>query len=245
METKHDVVMTVTGLSQKRGDREIIRNISFSLLQGECLGIFGLRGSGKTTLLHALAGIDRISSGAVEILGHDIRKDFRYKRDLGLVTQEPSLFKDLNVLENLDYIAVLKGCSQQNTASLIEKLELYDYLKKPINSLELGVYQRLSLACALLNNPKILIADEIIRDIDLKSHQLILKVIKSFLEAGSSCLWGFSNIEDVSLLNRLIWLEEGLNEILQPEEAMVKWNEIRKVFSDMNQADPSPPSPEV
>lgn len=228
VESEQAAVMTVSGLSQKRGRREVIKNLSFTLLQGECLGIFGLRGSGKTTLLHTLAGINRVSSGKVEILGHDINKSMGYKKGLGLVTQEPSLFKDLKVLENLDYIAVLKGCDTAPISPLVERLELNDYLKKSISSLDLGVYQRLSLACALVNKPKILIVDEIIRDIDLYSHHLIAKEIEAYVSAGGSCLWGFSNIEDASKMSRIVWLEAGVNEIYEPETALAKWYEIKK-----------------
>ncbi|MEN6391707.1 MAG: ABC transporter ATP-binding protein [Syntrophomonas sp.] len=231
-ETEQTALMTVTGLSQKRGRREVIKNLSFTLLKNECLGIFGLRGSGKTTLLHTLAGIDRVSSGKVEILGHDIKKSTGFKKSLGLVTQEPSLFKDLKVLENLDYIAVLKGCGPRNITPLVERLELGEFLQKPVTNLDLGVYQRLSLACALVNDPEILIADELIRDIDLYSHHLIIREMERFLGSGRSCIWGFSNIEDAERMSRIVWLEAGLNEIYEPEAALAKWDEIKKANFD-------------
>lgn len=226
-ETEQKTVMTVSGLSQKRGRREVIKNLSFTLFKNECLGIFGLRGSGKTTLLHTLAGIDRVSSGKVEILGHDIKKSTAYKKSLGLVTQEPSLFKDLKVLENLDYIAVLKGCDPSNIPPLVARLKLQEYLLKPVINLDLGVYQRLSLACALVNNPQVLIADELIRDIDLYSRRLILEEMNNYLGSGGSCIWGFSNIDDAARMSRVVWLEAGLNEIYEPEAALAKWDEIK------------------
>ncbi|MEA1961972.1 MAG: ABC transporter ATP-binding protein [Bacillota bacterium] len=219
-------VVQARNLVQKSGKQPVINDIDLDLFQGECLGVFGLRGSGKTTLLHALAGIERCKSGSIDILGYRAGKSEKYKRKLGLVTQERSLFQDLNVAENLDFLASIKQASQPKIEEMIERFQLQPYLKDPVNNLDVGVYQRLALACALLNEPQVLIVDEMIRDINLDSRLIILKEMESFVTAGNSCICGFSNMEYVHYMDRVAWLDEGKIQIYSPEAAAARWNEL-------------------
>lgn len=103
------------------GKQTILNKVSFSVLPGECFGIFGTRSTGKTSLLHVLAGVVRFRAGTVRIMGHDIKATDRYKRVIGLVTQERSLFPDLNTGENLDYLAVLKNCPRERLLALVDR----------------------------------------------------------------------------------------------------------------------------
>jgi ABC-2 type transport system ATP-binding protein len=227
-------VVDVRDLAQNFFLKPILKGISLQLLPGECLGIFGLRGSGKTSLLHILAGIDRFTSGTVEVLGCNISKSQRFKQELGLVTQEPSLFLDLNVLENLDFIAALKNVKQVDIAieRVTSQLKLNDYLRHPIPALDVGLYQRLSLACALLNSPRLLIIDELIKDIDLYSRSLIINQLKLFLQRGGACICGFSNMEMADYFDRVGWLEIGQLEILAPSQAHEKWNNLVDFYKE-------------
>lgn len=230
-EQAESMVINVKHLHQKIAAREILRDLTFQVRKGECLGIFGLRGSGKTSLLHILAGIDGFASGTVEILGSSMNgKDSSYKRHLGLVTQFPSLFHDLTVAENLDYIALLKGCGKGQTESLCESLELGPYLREAAVRLEVSVYQRLALACALLNQPDILIVDEIIKDIDLPSRQIIVDQLTRYRQAGGTCIWGFSHMYYNKWMDRVAWLEDGQISLYLPQEAVERWQEQVREF---------------
>ncbi|HWP95329.1 MAG TPA: ATP-binding cassette domain-containing protein [Syntrophomonadaceae bacterium] len=231
-EPVESMVITVNHLHQKIAAREILRDLTFDVRRGECLGIFGLRGSGKTSLLHILAGIDRFSSGMVEILGCSLGgKDSSFMRHVGLVTQFPSLFHDLTVAENLDYIALLKGCGTSQIQSLCESLELGPYLREAAVRLEVSVYQRLALACALLNQPDILIVDEIIKDIDLASRQLIVNQLNGYRQAGGTCIWGFSHMYYNKWVDRVAWLEDAQISLYSPQEAVERWQEQVLAFS--------------
>ncbi|MDD3364090.1 MAG: ABC transporter ATP-binding protein [Syntrophomonas sp.] len=219
-------VVEVKDLVQKFFLKPVLNGVSLQLFPGECLGIFGLRGSGKTSLLHILAGVDRFSSGTVEVLGCNISKSQQFKQKMGLVTQEPSLFQDLSVMENLDFIAALKNVRQENIGRVTAQLELKEYLRHPITALDVGLYQRLALACALLNSPRLLILDELIKDIDLYSRHLIIKQLKPFLQGGGACICGFSNMDMADFFDRVGWLEYGQLEILAPSQARKKWNNL-------------------
>lgn len=214
-----DAVVVIKDLVQKVDGRMMLDGIDLELYRGECLGIFGYRGSGKTTLLHIAAGIDRFNAGTVHVLGHKVGRSQAYKGRIGLVTQQPSLFNDLNVVENLEFFCALKRVPQAKMRDSIARLELEKYLKEPLPHLDVGSYQRVALGCALLNNPEILIVDELIRDIDLPSRRIILQVLNDYLSAGNSVMAGFSNIEYVNYMDRVAWLEDGQISIYNPAEA--------------------------
>jgi len=228
-------VIRVNNLVQKMGRKTVLKGISFEVLPGECLGVFGTRGTGKTSLLHILAGIDRFTSGQVEILGLNIRKTDKFKRELGLVTQERSLFLDMTVGENLDFIAALKKASRADVREMIERYELNEILSESVTVLDtMGVYQRLSLACAMLNHPKVLIVDEIIKDIDIYSRHLILRKLKQFLAEGGACVCGFSNIASCEHMDRVVWLEGSEMTLYDPECAQAEWNRQEQLDTEQS-----------
>jgi ABC-2 type transport system ATP-binding protein len=218
-------IVTVEKLVQKMGKELVLDEISFSVLPGECFGIFGPRGSGKTSLLHILAGIDRFVSGDVRIFNYNIRRSERFKLQLGLLTEERSLFQDLSTGENLDFLASLKNATKEDIQRVGTAFELEDYLKTPVTLLDHGVYQRLALACALLNRPQLLLLDEPVQDFDLYSRQVILREIKKFLAAGNTCIWASSNPAFLEKMDRVGWLEDGKITVLQAEEAQEKWDQ--------------------
>lgn len=231
-------LVKVANLKQVIGRKNVLDGLSFELSGGECLGLFGPRGAGKTTLLHILAGIDRFKSGSVEITGCDIRKCETFKKQLGLVTQERSLFKDLNAYENLEFISVLKDAGKGNIPELIKRFELDSILGEPADTLDAGIYQRLSMACALLNEPLLLIADDLINDIDPYSKRIVLNELNRFISGGGSCIWGFSRVEFCSLTSRVGWLENGLVTLYSPREAQELWeSRIRLIEQQSGESD--------
>lgn len=228
-------VIRVNNLVQKMGRKTVLKGISFEVLPGECLGVFGTRGTGKTSLLHILAGIDRFTSGQVEIVGLNIRKTDKFKRDLGLVTQERSLFLDMTVGENLDFIAALKKASRADVREMIQRYELNEILSESVTVLDtMGVFQRLSLACAMLNHPKVLIVDEIIKDIDIYSRHLILRQLQQYQAEGGACVCGFSNITSCDYMSRVAWLESGEMTLYEPKGAQAEWNRQEQLDTEQS-----------
>lgn len=216
-------ILKVDHLVQQVGKKTVLQNISFTVNAGECFGVYGPRGSGKTTLLHILAGLDKFKSGSVEMLGYNIRKTESFKKQLGLVTQHPSLFQDLTVLENLDFIAALKNVKKSAIPPLIQQFALEQFLREPAGSLEGGICQRVSLACALLNQPKVLILDAVIRDIDRPSRRMILQRLTEYLAGGGCCICSLPDLHLAEPLTRVGWLENGQMTIFQPRAAREQW----------------------
>ncbi|MGI5921549.1 MAG: ATP-binding cassette domain-containing protein [Syntrophomonadaceae bacterium] len=224
-------VVEVKDLVQKVGRQTILNHISFSVARGECLGVFGLQGSGKTSLLHILAGVNRFTAGQVEVLGCNIKKRAEFKKYTGLVTQERSLFQDLNAGENLDFMASLKGVSSLEIDRVAAWLKLQDYLRQPVGKLDAGIYQRLSLACALLGSPQLLIVDELVGNFDVYSVHLVIRVMKQYIAEGGTVIWGFSHIELCDYMTRVAWLSREKFEVLSPREARARWDDLVKSVS--------------
>ncbi|MDD4239724.1 MAG: ABC transporter ATP-binding protein [Desulfotomaculaceae bacterium] len=217
-------VVKVKDLVQKSRKKVLLSNLNVEIHRGELFGLFGPRGAGKTALLHILAGVDRFSAGIVEILGHDIRRSEKFKKKVGLVTQRPSLFADMNVAENLDYIATLKNCGRASVLDLTRRFELENILNEPVQYLKPGPYQRLAVACALLNDPELLIADELNNCLEPFSTDVINRELSGFLAGGGTCVWAFNNIGLCARMSRIGWLEEGQLSLYQPEEARRVWD---------------------
>ncbi len=152
-------------LSRYFGDFVAVDSVSFDLKAGEILGLLGPNGAGKTTLIKMLCGLLPISEGSAQVVGFDVAREHRIiKRHVGYMSQQFSLYPDLTVLNNIKLYAGLYGLSDKELKkqidSLGEGLSLTAYFGRVTSSLPRGVRQRLSLACALLHNPALLILDE-------------------------------------------------------------------------------------
>jgi ABC-2 type transport system ATP-binding protein len=221
-------VISVVNLVQHRGKKPVLGGVSFEVAAGERFGVFGAGGAGKTTLLHSVAGIEQIRSGTVIVLGCDVRRSEAFKKDTGLVTEERSLFLDLNAAENLDFFSILKNAPGESAGRLCQRLELGAYLGIRADELDGGVFQRLSLACALLGGPRLLILDDPIRDIDLESRQILINELNRYSSAGGACIWSFSDIGCRRLVDRVGWLANGAMNIYLPDQAIQEWERWRQ-----------------
>ncbi|HBT20624.1 MAG TPA: ABC transporter ATP-binding protein [Peptococcaceae bacterium] len=229
--TKEQLVVKVENLVQRIGKKEVLKGISFEAAPGEFYGIFGYGGSGKTSLLHIIGGIEKFTRGTVEVLGFNVRKTERFKKYIGIVTQKPSLFRDLRAGENIEFIGSLKGADMKGAADLVDRLGLKDHLKEPTAALDAGLYKRLSLACALLGPPKLLLLDEPFSGIEPESQKLMLKEIKDFVDGGGTCIACFSSIEACGAVSSCVWLENGILTPMNPSGLRQKWEEeIRNLY---------------
>ena len=171
-----------------KGDNAVlaVNDISFSVEQGEFVAIVGSSGSGKSTLLHLLGGVDRPTSGKVYIQGEDIyslNSDkiaiFR-RRQVGLIYQFYNLIPILNVKENITLPCELDGRTpdKKELCDLINTLGLKDRVSHLPNQLSGGQQQRVSIGRALINHPAILLADEPTGNLDSRSSDEIVELLK-------------------------------------------------------------------
>lgn len=203
-----------------KGDNAVlaVNDISFSVEQGEFVAIVGSSGSGKSTLLHLLGGVDRPTSGKVYIQGEDIyslNSDkiaiFR-RRQVGLIYQFYNLIPILNVKENITLPCELDGRTpdKKELCDLINTLGLKDRVSHLPNQLSGGQQQRVSIGRALINHPAILLADEPTENLDSRSSDEIVELLKlSNQKYNQTIVMITHNLEIAKIADRILRIEDG------------------------------------
>ena len=203
-----------------KGDNAVlaVNDISFSVEQGEFVAIVGSSGSGKSTLLHLLGGVDRPTSGKVYIQGEDIyslNSDkiaiFR-RRQVGLIYQFYNLIPILNVKENITLPCELDGRTPDKSEldELINTLGLKDRVTHLPNELSGGQQQRVSIGRALINHPAILLADEPTGNLDSRSSDEIVELLKlSNQKYKQTIVMITHNLEIAKIADRIVRIEDG------------------------------------
>ena len=195
-----------------------VNDISFSVEQGEFVAIVGSSGSGKSTLLHLLGGVDRPTSGKVYIQGEDIyslNSDkiaiFR-RRQVGLIYQFYNLIPILNFKENITLPCELDGRTPDKSEldELINTLGLKDRVTHLPNQLSGGQQQRVSIGRALINHPAILLADEPTGNLDSRSSDEIVELLKlSNQKYNQTIVMITHNLEIAKIADRILRIEDG------------------------------------
>ena len=202
------------------GENEVhaLDGVNFSVEKGEFVAIVGTSGSGKSTLLHMLGGLDRPTGGSVEVDGKEIfsLKDeeltiFR-RRKIGFVFQNYNLVPVLNVYENIVLPVQLDGKTPDASYidSIIETLGLERKLQNLPNNLSGGQQQRVAIARALASKPAIILADEPTGNLDSKTSQDVLGLLKvTSQKYGQTIVMITHNEEIAQLADRIIRIEDG------------------------------------
>ena len=215
-----------------------INDISFSVEPGEFLGIMGASGSGKTTLLNCISTIDTVSAGHIYLEGTDIteikpKSLSRFRREnLGFVFQDFNLLDTLTISENIALALSINKTPAKDVEPRISdiagKLNIRDILDKYPYQVSGGQKQRCACARAIVNNPKLLLADEPTGALDSHSSQILLSTIQSIHEElGATILMVTHDPFTASYANRILFLQDG--EILTE---LRKGRDSRRAFFD-------------
>lgn len=205
-------VIDVKNISKRFGDKQAVDNLSLQIKKGEIFGFLGPNGSGKTTTIRMLCGLMTPDTGEGYCLGYDIFKDTSIiKRYVGYVPQSFSLYKDLTVKENLQFIANVYEMDryQERVQHIIEELELTPYQDKLSGTLSGGWKQRLSLAAALIHEPKLLLLDEPTAGVDPKARRDFWNYIHYLTSKGVSSLVSTHYMDEAERCNRLAYIVYG------------------------------------
>src|SRR4051812_1907434 len=157
------LMIDVAGLNKHFGERHVVKDLALQVRQGEIFGFLGPNGSGKTTSIRMLCGLLAPDSGSGTCLGLDVMTDSALiKRHVGYMTQRFSLWEDLSVAENLDFIARMFGMRGRRAAvdAMLARLGLAERRSQLAGTLSGGWKQRLALAACLLHQPRLLLLDE-------------------------------------------------------------------------------------
>lgn len=203
-----------------KGENEVValRDVSFSVNEGEFVAIIGPSGSRKSTLLHILGGVDRPTAGKVYMNGKDVYQQkedqlaiFR-RRQVGLIYQFYNLIPILNVVENMTLPVLMDGreIDQEFLAELITTLGLEGKEKSLPNQLSGGQQQRTSIGRALMTSPLVVLADEPTGNLDSKNSQEIIDLLKASNKKYNQTLIVITHDEKIALqADRIIAIEDG------------------------------------
>lgn len=198
---------------------EALKNVNFTVEEGEYVAIMGESGSGKTTLLNILAALDKATAGTVLLGGKDFSKIresevAEFRRDhLGFVFQEFNLLDTFSIEDNIYLPLVLAGKSYEEMQSrlepIAEKLGITELLKKYPYEVSGGQKQRAAVARALITNPGLLLADEPTGALDSKASDELLRLFKKVNEAGQTILMVTHSVKAASCASRVLFIRDG------------------------------------
>lgn len=194
----------VSNLTKKFKNVLAVNNISFNVKEGEIFGVLGLNGAGKTTTIKMMSGLTRPTSGNIKVFDYDIYKDInKIKSIIGVSPQESAIANNLTVKENIELMASLyfkdKAKIKNNTERVINNLGLESYINRRAKTLSGGYKRRLSIAMALVTNPRILFLDEPTLGLDVINRHELWNVINN-LKGKVTIILTSHYMEEISAL---------------------------------------------
>jgi ABC-2 type transport system ATP-binding protein len=200
--------IAVTGLRVRRGDKLVLPGISLEIRRGAVTGLLGPSGSGKSTLLRAIVGVQIVEGGEVTVLGGQAGSpDLR--RRVGYVTQEPSVYGDLTVRENLAYFAKILDADARQIAEVITTVGLQQQADQVVDTLSGGQRSRVSLATALLGDPDLLVLDEPTVGLDPVLRRDLWDTFHALAGRGVTLLVSSHVMDEAKRCDELILLRDG------------------------------------
>jgi ABC-2 type transport system ATP-binding protein len=207
-----DIAIDVRGLSKSFDGREVVHDLSMQVKRGSIYGFLGPNGSGKTTTIRMLCGLLTPDSGEGECLGYDIRRDAgKIKRRVGYMTQRFSLYQDLSVRENLEFVARLYGMLDPHAAArnMIERLGLSGREKQLAGELSGGWKQRLALGACTLPSPQLLLLDEPTAGVDPKARRDFWNEIHALAAEGLTVLVSTHYMDEAERCHEIAYIAYG------------------------------------
>lgn len=210
-----EFVIRAEKLSRHFGAVKAVQELDLDVEKGRIYGFLGPNGSGKTTAIRMLTGLLKPSSGTAEVLGHSLPKDAELLRmRIGYMTQRFSLYEDMTVLENLQFVATIYGLrrsqQQQRVEELLQTYGLQDQRRQFAGSMSGGQRQRLSLAAAVLHRPDLLFLDEPTSAVDPENRREFWEQLFDLCDSGTSILVSTHYMDEAERCHKLAILNRGV-----------------------------------
>jgi len=202
------------GLSKRFGQLQAVDRVDLDVPAKHVYGFLGPNGSGKSTTIRMLCGLLTPSAGEIEVLGLDIPEQAEALRArIGYMTQRFSLFEDLSVRENMEFIAAVQGVSKAKTKGrideLIERYHFADRQRQLAGTMSGGQKQRLALACAVIHEPELLFLDEPTSAVDPESRRDFWEKLFELADLGTTILVSTHLMDEAERCHRLAILDHG------------------------------------
>lgn len=206
--TVDDTAVATRGLHVTRGRIPVLRGLEFTIPAGRITGLLGPSGSGKTTLMRAIVGAQRLTSGSVQVLGLPAgHPSLRHR--VGYVTQSPSVYPDLSVEANVRYFGAMHRKGRADASAAIAAVGLEHQARQKTADLSGGQLSRVSLACALVARPRLLVLDEPTVGLDPVLRADLWDRFRSMAAAGTTLLVSSHVMEEAGHCHSLLLLRDG------------------------------------
>ena len=212
----HDnFAITASGLTRHFGSLIAVKDFDLQIPTGSIYGFLGPNGSGKSTTIRMLCGLLTPSSGSASVLGLDTRRESeKLKQKIGYMTQKFSLYEDLTVKENLQFVSEIYAVGRKERRlrvnELLEEFNLNRQMKQRVGTLSGGQKQRLSLAAAILHKPQILFLDEPTSAVDPQNRRDFWEKLFEMAEQGTTILLSTHYMDEAARCHSLAILDQGV-----------------------------------
>jgi ABC-2 type transport system ATP-binding protein len=201
-----NVAVELDSVSKRYGRIDALRSATLAIQPGEVFGLLGPNGAGKTTLIRLLTGSTQPTSGSVRVLGVAPK---RARAQIGYMPQAPALYEDLSPRENLAFFGGAHSISRQRIDELLAFSDLAARARDPVYQFSGGMKQRLSLACALVHDPRVLLLDEPTAGVELRLRAEFWTYFRKSAAAGASLLITTHQMDEALFCDRLAILNAG------------------------------------
>ena len=183
------------------GKEQVLMDVNFSIPPGSIYGVVGNNGSGKTVLMKGICGFVKCDRGKIVVNGRQVGKEVDFPDRLGVIIETPGFIPNLTGYKNLKILAALKGrIGKSDIRETLQRVGLDPDMKKPVSKYSLGMRQRLGIAQAIMEDPKVLVLDEPFNGLDRYGVVEIRALLKDLKADGKSILLASHNAQDIEEL---------------------------------------------
>ena len=205
-------IIIVENLKKKIGRKVILNNLSFSIDEGQIVGLVGPNGAGKSTFIKSMLGLYKITSGDIKICGLSVKNQHdKAVRNIGCIIENPDMYMDLTGKKNLEIYSLIKDVKDKSYIDeLVRKLKLENRIRDKIKNYSLGMRQRLGIVQALINKPKILILDEPTNGLDPLGIKELRNLILELKSEGMTILISSHILSEIEkVCDKFIMINDG------------------------------------
>jgi zinc transport system ATP-binding protein len=227
-------VVEIDHLTIEYPDVKAIDDVSFTVNQGDFLGIIGPNGAGKSTLFASMLSLNTKYKGTIKFFGTDIKKSRNYLKEIGYVPQKPIFEKNFPATVNdVVKMGLQKESDESKIDEILQQLWIHELSKKRIGELSGGQQQRVFIAKALVNNPKVLILDEPVTGIDQQSIDLFYSILKELnSKQNITIIWSSHDLDavnklanHVACLNRTLFFHGESDDFFSNDDLVKQYSE--------------------
>ena len=209
-----EIIIEVNEVFKKYDDATVLDNVSLEIEKGKIYGLVGRNGSGKTVLMKCICGLIKPTSGEVKVAGKTVGKDVDIPEDIGVIIETPGFIPNYSGFKNLKLLASVRNkISNEEIRKSMEIVGLEPKSRKHVGKYSLGMRQKLGIAQAIMEKPKILILDEPMNGLDNESVAVVRKILKEQAENGATIILASHNREDIDVLcDKVYTMDHGVIE---------------------------------